>query len=287
MAVDFPSSPTLNELYTYAGRVWKWNGVAWESVSSAYGPSGIVSVTSPITNSGTDTAAVIGVSVGTSSGTVAAGDHTHDDRYYTESEIDSIISAALAASVPVGTVSQTARATAPTGYLICDGSAVSRTTYSDLFAAIGTAYGVGDNSTTFNIPNLKGKVPVGRDSSQTEFDTLGETGGAKTHQLTEAELPSHTHSMAHTHTFSGTTSSDGAHAHNTWNLYTVAGGGGAIMTGAPADGRGNATDVQGTHSHSYSGTTSGSSATNTGSTGSGSAHNNLQPYVVLNYIIKT
>lgn len=287
MAVDFPSSPTLNELYTYAGRVWKWNGKAWESVSSAYGPSGIVSVEAPITNTGTDTAAVIGVDVGTTSGTVAAGDHTHDDRYYTETEMDAIIAAALAASVPVGTVSQTARATAPTGYLICDGSAISRTTYSDLFTAIGTAYGSGDGSTTFNVPNLKGKVPVGRDASQTEFDTLGETGGAKTHQLSVDELPSHSHSMAHTHTFSGTTSSDGAHAHNTWNLYTVAAGGGAIMTGAPGDGRGNATDVQGTHSHSYSGTTSGSSASTTGGAGSTLAHNNLQPYVVLNYIIKT
>lgn len=287
MAVDFPSSPTLNDLYTYAGRVWKWNGKAWESVSSAYGPSGIVSVEAPITNTGTDTAAVIGVDVGTTSGTVAAGDHTHDDRYYTETEMDAIIAAALAASVPVGTVSQTARATAPTGYLICDGSAISRTTYSDLFTAIGTAYGSGDGSTTFNVPNLKGKVPVGRDSSQTEFDTLGETGGAKTHTLTTDELPSHSHSMAHTHTFSGTTSSDGAHAHNTWNLYTVAGGGGAIMTGAPADGRGNATDVQGTHSHTYSGTTSASSASTTGAAGTGAAHNNLQPYVVLNYIIKT
>jgi microcystin-dependent protein len=287
MAVDFPSSPTLNELYTYAGRVWKWNGKAWESVSSAYGPSGIVDVTAPITNTGTDTAAIIGVDVGTTSGTVAAGDHTHDDRYYTESEMDAIIAAALAASVPVGTVSQTARASAPTGYLICDGSAVSRTTYSDLFDAIGTAYGVGDNSTTFNIPNLKGKVPVGRDSSQTEFDTLGETGGEKTVALSEGNLPSHSHSMAHTHTFSGTTSSDGNHAHNTWNLYTVAAGGGAVMTGAPGDGRGNATDAQGTHSHTYSGTTSGSSSANTGSVGSGTAHNNLQPYVVLNYIIKT
>lgn len=287
MAVDFPSSPTLNELYTYAGRVWKWNGKAWESVSSAYGPSGIVSVEAPITNTGTDTAAVIGVDVGTTSGTVAAGDHTHDDRYYTETEMDAIISAALAASVPVGTVSQTARATAPTGYLICDGSAISRTTYSDLFTAIGTAYGSGDGSTTFNVPNLKGKVPVGRDSSQTEFDTLGETGGAKTHTLTTDELPAHAHSMAHTHTFSGTTSTDGYHAHNTWNLYTVAAGGGAVMTGAPGDGRGNATDGQGSHSHTYSGTTSASSASTTGNAGTGAAHNNLQPYVVLNYIIKT
>jgi microcystin-dependent protein len=77
-----------------------------------------------------------------------------------------------------------AGSTAPTGWLLCDGTAVSRTTYSDLFAITSTTYGVGDGSTTFNLPNLKGRVPVGLDTSQTEFDVLGETGGAKTHTLT-------------------------------------------------------------------------------------------------------
>ena len=86
--------------------------------------------------------------------------------------------------------------TAPTGYLLCDGSAVSRTTYADLYTAIGTTYGVGDGSTTFNVPNVKGKVPVGRDNGDTSFDTLGETGGEKTHTLTIAEMPSHTHTYS-------------------------------------------------------------------------------------------
>lgn len=76
--------------------------------------------------------------------------------------------------------------TPPTGWLLCDGSAVSRTTYSTLFALLGTVFGVGDGSTTFNLPSLKGRIPVGKDSSQTEFDTLGETGGAKTHTHTGA-----------------------------------------------------------------------------------------------------
>lgn len=71
--------------------------------------------------------------------------------------------------------------TIPTGWLRCDGSAVSRTEYATLFSIIGTTYGVGDGSTTFNLPNFKGRVPTGLDSSQTEFDALGETGGAKTH----------------------------------------------------------------------------------------------------------
>ena len=101
---------------------------------------------------------------------------------------------------PIGAITSYAGDTAPTNWLICDGSAISRTTYADLFDAIGTTYGIGDGSTTFNLPNLKGRVITGLDSSQTEFDTLGETGGEKTHTLTVNEMPSHTHIQdAHYH----------------------------------------------------------------------------------------
>lgn len=96
-------------------------------------------------------------------------------------------------NTPVGSISLFAGKTAPNGWLICDGSAVSRTTYANLFSVIGTTYGKGDGSTTFNIPNLKGKVPVGLDSDDTSFDTIGKTGGEKTHTLTRAEMPSHQH----------------------------------------------------------------------------------------------
>lgn len=85
---------------------------------------------------------------------------------------------------PIGAISEYAGATAPTNWLICDGSAISRTTYADLFNVIGTTYGVGDGSTTFNLPDLRGKVPVGLDSNDTDFDTLGETVGSKTHNHT-------------------------------------------------------------------------------------------------------
>jgi microcystin-dependent protein len=81
---------------------------------------------------------------------------------------------------PVGIVTAYAGATAPTGWLLCDGSAVSRTIYAALFAAIGTAYGIGNGTSTFNLPDLRGRVPVGRDTGQTEFDVLGESGGEKT-----------------------------------------------------------------------------------------------------------
>lgn len=82
---------------------------------------------------------------------------------------------------PIGAVLPFAGSAAPTGFLLCDGTAVSRTTYAALFAIIGTAYGAGDGSSTFNVPSLLGRVPIGRDPAQTEVDVLGEAGGAKTH----------------------------------------------------------------------------------------------------------
>lgn len=133
--------------------------------------------------------------------------------------------------------------TVPTGWLLCDGSAVNRTTYAALYAITNTTYGAGNGTSTFNLPNFKGRVPVGYDSSQTEFDALGETGGAKTHTLTEAQIPSHSHPL----TFVNTTGVNG---------YIPLGSSGT----------------------SYGG--------NTGNTGGGQAHNNLQPYLTVQYIIK-
>jgi len=151
------------------------------------------------------------------------------------------------ASVPTGVINPyagpiTNPPAPPTGWLLCDGAAVSRSTYATLFGIIGTAYGAGDTTTTFNLPNLKGKVPVGLDSSQTEFDTLGETGGAKTVTLTEAQMPGHTHAYG----FGGGTT------------------GGAYITQASPSG----------------------TFANSTTAGSGEAHPNLQPYIVVNYIIK-
>lgn len=80
---------------------------------------------------------------------------------------------------PIGGILPYPSSTAPTNWLVCDGSAVSRTTYAELFAVIGTNYGAGDGSTTFNLPNYKGRVPVGQDTNDTDFDTIGETGGSK------------------------------------------------------------------------------------------------------------
>ncbi len=156
---------------------------------------------------------------------------------------------------PVGIISTYAGSTAPTGWLICDGSAVSRTTYADLFSAIGTTYGTGDGSTTFNLPNLKGKVPVGYNSSDSSFDTLGETGGEKTHTLTTSEMPSHNH--------------DGIYWGNPPS-YPI-----SLNPGSSAGYKPN-----------WEGSSPGNSGIRTAYTGGDQAHNNLQPYIVLNYIIK-
>lgn len=135
-------------------------------------------------------------------------------------------------AVPPGTVFDFAGTSAPSGSMVCDGSAVSRSTYSDLFAAIGTTWGVGDGATTFNLPDLRGVMLVGRKSSDSDFATVGLSGGQKTVAAHDHTLGSHVHTgtvgagTAHTHdlgshTHTGTTGSGGSHTHNqkVWNQF--------------------------------------------------------------------
>jgi microcystin-dependent protein len=278
---------------------------------------------------------------------------------------------------PTGSITQYGGSAAPTGWLLCDGSAISRTTYAALFSVIGTTFGTGDGSTTFNVPDLKGRVPVGRNAADVAFDVLGESGGAKTHTLTSAEMPIHRHNVSayshsvsqsnaltthshtadgdltavavgnhsHTadgnlsavgvgdHTHTGTSDFGGFHDHtiptrNTTSTSHTHQSGTRVSVGASAA---NETDTSrntdyasshqhtftsngaGTHSHDVSGSTSDAgthghdvsgstsavdlahghsvgvgdhAAKDTTDTGSGGAHNNLQPYLVVNYIIK-
>ena len=96
-------------------------------------------------------------------------------------------------TTPIGSVMIYAGTTIPENWMKCDGQALSRTTYSKLFSAIGTSYGNGDGSTTFNVPNIQGRFPIGISSSDTDFNTLGKTGGSKTHTMTLEELAEHNH----------------------------------------------------------------------------------------------
>lgn len=153
-------------------------------------------------------------------------------------------------STDIGDIKITACSNAPAGWLTCDGSAISRTDYSNLFSAIGTTYGSGDGSTTFNIPNLKGRVVVGIDGSDTDFSAIGKTGGEKAHRLTVNEMPSHTHGASY---------------------YTIAQPGGSSV--GKLSGGSSYSLIRGD--------------TTTSNTGNGTAHNNLQPYMALNYIIYT
>lgn len=96
-------------------------------------------------------------------------------------------------TLPIGAITQFSGSIAPTNWLFCNGQAISRTEYSELFAIIGTHYGEGDGSTTFNLPDFIGRVPVGLDVEDPDFDALGDFGGEKTHTLTIDEMPNHNH----------------------------------------------------------------------------------------------
>lgn len=185
---------------------------------------------------------------------------------------------------PIGSVIDFAGQTAPGGWLLCSGQAVSRTTYAALFTAIGTTYGAGDNSTTFNIPDCRGRVTAGKDNmggtnalrlTGTTFPgtgggVLGAASGLETHTLSEAQMP------AHAHLLTGTTDVQGAHAHNYLSGTFTLSQSNAGDRGGPAQNR--VTDVQGAHAHNLSGVTD--------YRGGNAAHNNVQPTIIFNKIIR-
>lgn len=207
---------------------------------------------------------------------------------------------AVSRSVPAGAIFDYAGATAPAGFLLCDGSAYARVgTYANLYAALGGAsspWGQGDGSTTFNVPNLQRKVTMGAGGTAISgpANTVGATGGAEAITIATANLPAHSHSFsnvltgyenqAHSHY-------DNGHAHGfayPINTQTYAGGNGA----AGFSGGYNNVSMSGTlvsyaslstesasHNHYVSGTTDGG-------TGGGAAITNVQPTTVVNKIIK-
>jgi microcystin-dependent protein len=127
-------------------------------------------------------------------------------------------------SIAVGTIASFGVVTLPAGWEPCDGSAISRTDYADLFAVIGTTYGVGDGSTTFNLPNFGGRFPVGYDSGEPLWDAVGDTGGSRdayvvshTHTMGTHihTMPTHTHTINHNHPAADSGSQSASHTHTT------------------------------------------------------------------------
>lgn len=152
--------------------------------------------------------------------------------------------------LPVGTILMNAAATAPTGWLLCYGQAVSRSTYANLFTALSTTYGVGDGSTTFNLPDLRGRAVAGMDNmggssanrvTNVAADSVGGVMGTETHTLTTSEMPSHSHYASGS---GGSTYAEGTGSFSTLNGLTTAPEGG------------------------------------------GQAHNNMQPTMFMHFIIK-
>ena len=167
-------------------------------------------------------------------------------------------------TLPVGAILPFSSDTIPDNWLLCNGQEVSRTDYYQLFDVIGTTYGAGDGFETFNLPNLQGKIPVGLDSNDEDFDTLAETGGSK-------ELQSHSHTgrtgrgktdFMRVVTYYGANVASNHIVSNGPGSYTDVTGGSSEWNGA-------------NHYHDFT-------TDNTGEGDSG----NLQPYIVTNYIIK-
>ena len=195
----------------------------------------------------------------------------------------------------VGTIKPWPKATAPAGYLLCDGAAVSRSTYAELFVVTGTTYGVGDGSTTFNVPQLQGKTPQGFDGNT--YNLAG-TGGANTVTVSVTNNQAATNATNQAVTVTGsiantslTTAQLASHNHST-NAKTTGGmeGNDNVNPGGtnfPNANIGNAGSGTGhNHTHTLSGTLTGNITTSLTGSVTAAGTNAFSPFVVVNYIIK-
>lgn len=199
--------------------------------------------------------------------------------------------------VPPGALMPYAGATSPANWLLCDGSQVNRLSYKRLFDIIGTTYGVGDGTTTFNLPDLRGVFPLGKAAAGTG-SALGSTGGALDHTHS---MGSHTHSISSQAAHSHVINDDGEHTHGI--TFTTTGPSAAIDVDRNLDASFVAVATY-THTHTedssvasnagehdHGGTTASAGSHDhggtTGSAGAGTSGAANPPFLALNYIIKT
>jgi microcystin-dependent protein len=189
-------------------------------------------------------------------------------------------------------------AAAPAGFLKEDGGEYPIATYTALYNFLttnGTVFPFGANtngsgaagSTHFRTPNRAGRVAVGYNASDADFNAIGKTGGAKTHTLTAAEMPVHSHGMdgAGYHSHGGVTTNNGWHTHT----YVTAAPTGGLVSGGGLSERvfRQAVETAGAGDHQHGIPADGTHSHTIQNAGSGGAHNNLQPFIVMNWIIKT
>jgi microcystin-dependent protein len=185
-------------------------------------------------------------------------------------------------TIPPGVTVPYGGSAAPPGWLLCQGQAVSRTTYADLFAAVGTRFGAGDGASTFNVPNMVDRFPVGAGGKYAP----GSSGGAETVTLTVAMLPVHTHTINHDHG-AFNTASTGGHRHKLQTSNDGTNVSGATLQRAGNSGAADsdaAVETTGAHAHSinvpaFAGTS--------GATGSGQGVPIVPRYTAFNYLVKT
>jgi microcystin-dependent protein len=187
-------------------------------------------------------------------------------------------------ATPPGVIAMWSAPTPPADWLVCNGQEVSRTTYAALYATVGDRFGAGDGSTTFKVPDLRGRFAIGRSTTpgtvDPRFDDIGEVGGSYAETLTAAQsgVPGHAHGPGNLFT-------DTAPNHQ----HQGDGGGSSVQrsTGAPAAATGSAsaalTGGGGAHWHWLAGGATGTNAT----ADAAEAHNNLPPFLTLDFIIKT
>lgn len=178
--------------------------------------------------------------------------------YLGEKLISGIGQDRIADTLPIGAIIEWDSDLIPENWLLLNGQAVSRTVYSELFAIYGTTYGAGDGSTTFNLPDRRTRVAVGRDVNDEDFAALGITGGEKEHTLSINEMPSHNHAMARQQWYGA----DEVYSEGT--IYSWKSGTGGL-----------------TSPHYYN-----PAGREILPEGGSQPHNNLQPYIVTNFIVK-